>query len=102
MFRVDLTNRAEKDMEICVSAGFAIPLAQIMATLELNPYEYSQGFERLTGNLKGRCSRKINYHNRVVYKVLPNNDGARDDKGILYEGIVRVFEAWGHNYRKPK
>jgi hypothetical protein len=70
-----------------------------MLTLEENPYENSQGFERLTGNLKGLCSRQINHKHRVLYTVLPNSEGTRDENGNQYDGIVFVHEAWGHRYK---
>jgi Txe/YoeB family toxin of Txe-Axe toxin-antitoxin module len=72
-----------------------------MRTLRDNPYEQSQGFERLTGNLKGFCSRQISLKHRVLYRVLPNVEVAKDECGNLYEGIVPVYRAWGHNYRNP-
>ncbi|GBU21375.1 hypothetical protein R80B4_01264 [Fibrobacteres bacterium R8-0-B4] len=87
-------------MDVCVRAGLGQRLADILATLERDPYEPSQSFERLTNNLRGKCSRRIDRHNRIVYKVLQNVDGARDENGNLYEGVVRVLEAWGHRYKK--
>jgi len=89
-------------METCQRAGYGAKLAEIMTTLENAPYDPAHHFERLTGNLKGYCSRQINYHNRVLYKVLPNTEEARDKDGNLYDGIVCVYEAWGHHYSKPK
>jgi Txe/YoeB family toxin of Txe-Axe toxin-antitoxin module len=100
MFRVEATNRAERDMDVCVRAGFERRLAAILTTLETAPYAPTHGFERLVGNLKGRCSRQIDKHNRIIYKVLPNSEGARDENGNVYEGIVHVLEAWGHNYKR--
>jgi len=102
MYKVCITNSAEKDMETCQRAGYGKQLAQIIATLENNPYDPSQHFERLTGNLKGYCSRQINYHNRVLYEVLPNAKNVKDNLGKSYDGIVLVYEAWKHRYKKPK
>jgi len=87
---------------VCIRAGYRERLAEILKTVENNPYDPSQHFERLIGNLKGFCSREINHHNRFVYKVLPNDEDARDNTGELYDGIVLVFEAWGHKYKNPK
>jgi len=102
MYNVVISNRAEKDMDTCTRAGYGRALAKIMLTLEKDPYEKSQGFERLTGNLKGLCSRQINHKHRVLYTVLQNTDGAVDKDGNLYDGIVLVHEAWGHRYRPKK
>jgi len=90
-----------KDADICRRAGYGEQLTKILDTIENAPYDPSQKFKRLSGDLKGYCSRRINYYNRVLYKVLPNIENARDDNGNLYDGIVRVYEAWGHRYQKP-
>jgi len=102
MYSVEWTNRAEKEAYTCIRAGCKERLSEILKTVENNPYDPSQHFERLTGNLKGFCSREINHHNRFVYKVLPNDEDARNDAGELYDGIVLVFESWGHKYKNPK
>jgi len=98
MYYIQHTKRSKKDTIKCIRAGYGKQLSAILDTVENTPYKPSQGFERLTGNLKGRCSRQINHHNRFVYEVLPNTENARDDEGNLYDGIVRVHEAWGHKY----
>jgi len=102
MYSVRFTNRAEKDARDCLRSGRGKELLKIKQAVEKDPYEPSQGFERLVGNLKGYCSRKIDKGNRFLYEVLPNDEGARDDDGNLYEGIVHVHEAWGHKYKKTK
>jgi Txe/YoeB family toxin of toxin-antitoxin system len=102
MYSVEFTNRAEKDAATCLRAGYGKRLKDIKETVERDPYEYSQGFERLTGNLKGYCSRQINKGNRFLYSVHKNTDGIKDENGNLYDGIVIVHESWEHNYKKPK
>lgn len=101
MYRLDWTNQAKKDADTCRRAGYGKRLAEILNTVENNPYCLSQGFERLAGNLKGYCSRRVNYNNRFFYEALPNTENARDRNGNLYDGFVRVYETWGHNYKKP-
>jgi len=102
MYKIRGTKQAEKDKDICERAGFKAKLDEIIKTIEKDPYDPSQNFERLKGNLKGFCSRRINFDNRFCYEVLPNSENARDKDGNLYDGIVRVHRAWGHNYTKPK
>jgi len=101
MYRIQRTKQAKKDAATCESAGFKAQLDKIIDTVKSSPYENSQGFERLTGNLKGYCSRQINYNNRFLYEVVPNTENAKDKDGNLYDGIIRVYEAWGHKYKKP-
>jgi Txe/YoeB family toxin of toxin-antitoxin system len=102
MYRIDLSNQADKDAEACRRAGYGKKLAEILTTVENDPYAPTQQFERLVGNLKGYCSRKINKGCRFLYKVFPNAENAKDENGNLYSGIVRVYESWEHNYKKPK
>jgi Txe/YoeB family toxin of toxin-antitoxin system len=102
MYSVEWTNRAEKEAYICLRAGCGKQFAEILKTVKKDPYDPSQQFERLSGNLNGFCSRRINHRNRFLYTVLPNNEGARDAAGKLYDGIVLIHESWGHEYKKPK
>jgi Txe/YoeB family toxin of toxin-antitoxin system len=101
-YKITPTTRAKKDICKCISAGYAKQLTKILETVERDPYEPTQQFERLSGNMKGTCSRKINRRNRFIYKVLPNSENARDERGNLYDGIVCVIRAWEHNYEPVK
>jgi len=101
MYKIQRTKQAKKDVAMCKRAGFKAQLDNIINTVKKDPYDPSQKFKRLSGDLKGYCSRRINYYNRVLYKVLPNTENVRDKEGNLYDGIVRVYEAWGHRYQKP-
>jgi len=101
MYKIQRTNQVKKDVAKCKRAGFKAHLDKIIETVKKDPYDPSQGFERLKGNLKGYCSRRINHDNRFFYEVLPNTKNERDKDGNLYDGIVRVHRAWEHNYKKP-
>jgi len=104
VYRLDESKQAGKDYETAERAGRKAKLDEILSVLERDPFEPTPGhrFELLKNNLKGHYSRRINRHNRVLYTVHPNTEGARDDDGNPYQGIVRIHEAWGHNYKKPK
>jgi len=97
MYSVDMSNQAEKDHENVVRGGLSKKLAEILKTVEEDPYKPTQQFERLTGNLKGLCSRRLNLHNRFIYEVQPNDEGLRHpETGEFYSGIVYVVSMWGH------
>jgi Txe/YoeB family toxin of toxin-antitoxin system len=96
MYKVRQSNRAKQDCVRAERAGFKPQLAKILGTLEKNPYEPSQGFEKLKGDLKDMYSRRINYHNRVVYDIAPNAENIIDPNGVPYEGIVHVVRTWSH------
>jgi len=104
MYKLWWTRQGKKDYDTAVRAGYKAEMAEILSVVRKNPYEPTPGhhFERLVGNLKGYCSRQVNHNNRFMYKVLPNTDGVKDGDGNLYEGIVQVFRAWEHDYKKPK
>jgi Txe/YoeB family toxin of toxin-antitoxin system len=99
MYSVEMSNQAEKDHEYVVRGGLSRKLSEILRTVEEAPFRPTQRFERLSDNLKGLCSRRLNQQHRFVYEVLPNDDGLRHpETGELYDGIVFVVSMWGHPY----
>jgi len=96
MYRVDWSNQVLKDAEKIERAGLKSKVADIAGTIERNPYEPTQNFEKLHGDLKNMYSRRVDYHNRFVYSVFPNTERLKDANGELYDGIVRVHQIWGH------
>lgn len=104
MYRVDQSKQAKNDEMTARRAGHGAKFAEIMNVVKRDPFESTPGhyFERLGGNLKGICSRRINYSNRFIYGVFPNTENATDENGELYDGIVRVYVSWGHDYSSVK
>jgi len=96
MYRVEWSNVAAKDYEYLKKAGLVSKAAEILITLENNPFESTQKFKRLTGDLKGAYSRRISKNDRVVYKVLPNTENLRDEIGNVYQGIVFIISMYAH------
>jgi len=98
MYRDEYTRQAKKDARIVRQNGFKDKADEIIKIIRRNPYEDTPGhfFEELKGNLKGRYSRRLNYHNRFTYEVLDNTEKQKDDNGVEYEGIVNVLTMWGH------
>lgn len=96
MYDVELTDDADDDYQKFKSTNLMPRIAKIFKTVQENPYEESQGFERLKYGLSGMCSRHINRKHRFVYAVLPNAENRKDDDGTLYDGIVRVTSMWNH------
>jgi Txe/YoeB family toxin of toxin-antitoxin system len=52
--------------------------------LRIDPFQSPPPFEKLTGDLDGAFSRRINIHHRLVYQVLRP------------ERIVKVIRMWTH------
>jgi Txe/YoeB family toxin of toxin-antitoxin system len=96
MYKIEFTKNAEKDSVKIERAGLKDKTAEIIRTVRKDPFEPSQSFEKLKGNLKDMYSRRINRHHRFIYSVFPNAENLKDEKGELYEGIVHVNRMWTH------
>jgi Txe/YoeB family toxin of toxin-antitoxin system len=96
MYDVRIAKQAQKDIVKIERAGLKAKAVEIIRTVRNNPYEESQNYEKLKGNLKGAHSRRINRQHRFVYEVMPNDENAKDANGELYEGIVKVISMWTH------
>lgn len=69
-FIILLTKNALKDQELVLrNPILKKQVLNILKTLQDNPFEISQSFEALKGNLKGFYSRRVDRCNRVVYSV---------------------------------
>ncbi|MBR1497473.1 MAG: Txe/YoeB family addiction module toxin [Oscillospiraceae bacterium] len=69
MYRVVLSRQAAKDKEKIIAAGFGRRAKALLVLLAENPYRTPPPYEKLTGDLKGFCSRRINHQHRLVYEV---------------------------------
>jgi Txe/YoeB family toxin of toxin-antitoxin system len=96
MYDIRLTRQARKDAAKAEHAGLKPKVAEIIRTVRNNPYEDSQEFEKLKGDLKGSCSRRITRQHRFVYEVLPNDENAKDVGGEPYKGIIKIVSMWTH------
>jgi len=100
MYKIRRTKQAQKDAEKIERAGFKPQVAKIVKTVQNNPFEPSQGFEKLKGTKKPTYSRRINDHHRFVYMILPNTERLKNHNGEMYDGIVRVLRMWTHSTKK--
>ena len=83
-WRVVFTKQAQKDAKKLAATNLRPKAEALLAILREDPYLTPPPFERLTGDLKGAVSRRINVQHRLVYQVL-------DD-----EKIVKVIRMWTH------
>jgi Txe/YoeB family toxin of toxin-antitoxin system len=104
MYRVQWSAQGKKDYKTAISAGYGAKMTEILTVVRRDPYEPMPGhhFEKLVGELKDHYSRRINYHNRFIYTVHPNTEGAKDKLGKPYQGIVRIHKSWEHKYKRQK
>jgi Txe/YoeB family toxin of toxin-antitoxin system len=64
------TNQAQKDARKIASAGLREKAESLMQILSENPFQSPPPFEKLTGDLSGAWSRRINIQHRLIYQIL--------------------------------
>lgn len=81
-WRIEYSRTALKDAKKLRSANLEDNLKDLLAILKRNPYE--PPYEKLSGNLKGYYSRRINIKHRLVYSINEENK------------VVLVVSVWSH------
>jgi len=84
MWTLYYTKQAEKDARKLGSSGLKGKAQQLLAIIEVDPWENPPPFEKLVGDLTGAYSRRINIQHRLVYQVLEA------------ERAVKILRLWTH------
>lgn len=79
---IEFSRSALKDAKKLKSANLAENVKQLLEVLKRDPYE--PPYEKLSGNLKGYYSRRINIKHRLVYAV------------DIATKTIRVASVWSH------
>lgn len=79
---IEFAKSALKDAKKLRSANLANNLKQLVKILKQNPYQ--PPYEKLSGNLRGYYSRRINIKHRLVYSIDESNE------------IIKVVSVWSH------
>ena len=66
------------------SSGLTLKAKGIIKILKENPYQTPPPYEKLTGDLSGAYSRRLNIQHRIVYQI------------IDADKIVKVLRMWTH------
>lgn len=83
-YEIVMSKRAEKDKKKLKSAGLEKKAKEIISSISDNPYIIPPPYEKLSGDLAGLYSRRINIQHRLVYDV---NE---------YERTIRIISMWSH------
>ena len=83
-YRLVYTKQALKDAKKLNKSGLKDKAVEILELLKENPYQSPPSFEKLTGDLTGAYSRRINIQHRIVYQIL------EDIK------TVKIIRMWTH------
>ena len=74
----------QKDAPKLASAGLKPKVQELLALIQVNPFQNPPPYEKLVGDLAGAYSRRINIQHRLVYEVLPE------------QNTVKVLRMWSH------
>ena len=81
-WKIEFSRTALKDAKKLKSANLDANVRELLEIIRSNPYQ--PPYEKLSGNLKGYYSRRINIKHRLVYSV---NDATK---------TIRVVSVWSH------
>jgi toxin YoeB len=84
MWRIVFTHHAVKDAQNLAAAGLRSRAEALLELLSDDPLMVPPPYEKLTGDLAGAYSRRINIHHRLVYQLLEP------------ERVVKVLRMWTH------
>jgi Txe/YoeB family toxin of toxin-antitoxin system len=83
-WRLLYTKQARKDARKLAAAGLKPKALDLLAVLEVDPFQSPPPFEEPVGDLSGAFSRRINIQHRLVYQILAE------------EHVVKVLTMWTH------
>lgn len=83
-YKLVFTSQARADAKKLAKSGLKEKALELLDILAEDPFRYPPSFEKLTGDLTGANSRRINIQHRIVYQVLPD------------EKIIKVIRMWTH------
>lgn len=84
MYEIYFSRQAEKDKKQIKQAGIEKRVRALLAVLAENPFKNPPPYEKLTGDLAGFYSRRINVQHRLVYQVYKD------------ERAVKILSMWTH------
>jgi toxin YoeB len=84
MWNIVFTKQAIKDAKKVSASGLKEKVENLIAILEVNPYQNPPPYEKLIGDLAGAYSRRINLQHRLVYEVIEEKI------------TVKIIRMWTH------
>ena len=87
MYKIVYSKQITRHITNLKACGLDKKAKALVDILKCSPFQSPPLYEKLTGNLDGLYSRRINIKHRLVYQVV------KDDTNE-YEGIVRVISMW--------
>jgi toxin YoeB len=83
-WQLKFTKQAQKDAKKIAASGLKLKTQRLLEILKQNSFMNPPSSEKLQGDLKGACSRRINVQHRLVYEVIDP------------EKTVKTIRMWSH------
>ena len=93
MYKIVFTKQSLKDLDRLKEANISAKAKALADVIRENPYQNPPRYEKLVGKLDGIMSRRINIQHRLIYQVYEEPFA---EKGIKYQGIVKIIRMWTH------
>lgn len=84
MYTLEYHKRALKDIQKLKQSNLENKAKQLVYLIKENPFQNPPPYEKLSGDLLGMYSRRINIQHKLVYQVIEEKK------------IVRVLSLWSH------
>lgn len=84
MYTLKYHKKALKEITKLKENNLDIKAKRLIDLIKENPYQTPPPYEKLTGDLKGLYSRRINIQHRLVYQVFEA------------EKIIKIISLWSH------
>ena len=84
MWTLVYTKQAQKDAKKLSASGLKPKALELLKIIESDPFQTPPPFEKLTGDLTGAISRRINIQYRLVYQVMEE------------EKTIKIIRLWTH------
>ena len=90
MYKIVYTKAAVKDIPNLKSAHLDTKARALIELIREDPFAAPPRYEKLTGDLSGLYSRRINHQHRLVYQVLED------------EETIKIVSMWTHYDHKTR
>ncbi|MCA6585220.1 MAG: Txe/YoeB family addiction module toxin [Pseudanabaena sp.] len=78
------TKQAQKDAKKIAATNLKDKVTELLAIIQVNPFQNPPPYEKLVGDLAGAYSRRINIQHRLVYQVIES------------EQPIKIIRMWTH------
>jgi len=78
------TKQAQKDAKKIAATNLKDKVTELLAIIQVNPFQNPPPYEKLVGDLAGAYSRRINIQHRLVYQVIES------------EQTIKILRMWTH------